>query len=269
MLIQVLLIASVAWLALAFVLQRQVLFPRHLVNQLPAAPRPADAEQWWLDTDAGPVEAWLLSGRGVGSQSPGPAVMFAHGNGERIDLWPAPMHWYRDLGVSVLLVEYRGYGGSAGRPSAAAILDDLARFHERLAARADVDADRIVFHGRSLGGAALGTLAVRQSPAALILESTFTSTADIARRYLIPPMLVRDRFDALAGVQSYAGPVLLLHGRRDTIIPPYHAERLHAAARAATLVWFETDHNDPMPRGQYHAAIEDFLREHGVLTATR
>jgi fermentation-respiration switch protein FrsA (DUF1100 family) len=165
-------------------------------------------------------------------------------------------------------MEYRGYGRSAGRPSAAAILADLARFHELLAARDEVDADRIVFHGRSLGGATLGTLAGRRPPAAVILESTFTSTADIARRYLIPPFLVRDRFDALAGVQSYEGPVLILHGRRDTLIPPYHAERLHAAARDATLVWFATDHNDPMPHREYHAAIGDFLRAHGVLAGT-
>jgi fermentation-respiration switch protein FrsA (DUF1100 family) len=261
------LVAVLAWMLLGYILQRYALFPRVIANQPAPVPRPPDAEPLWLETEAGSVEAWLLPGRGVSAEAPGAAVMFAHGNGERIDFWPAQLQAYRQMGISVLLPEYRGYGRSAGTPSAEAILRDFARFHAMLAERSEVDPARIVFHGRSLGGVTLGTLARERRPAALILESTFTSTAAMARRYLIPRMLVRDRFDALAGVNAYAGPVLVLHGRRDTIIPPRHAVQLHEAARHGTLVWFDTNHNDPIPEARYWSAIEDFLRANRLVGA--
>jgi fermentation-respiration switch protein FrsA (DUF1100 family) len=261
-----LLVAVVLWYAMAFLLQRTVLFPRMLANVPAQIQPPSGTEVWWLDTDAGPVEAWYLPRHG-GGDAPGPAVVFAHGNGERIDFWPGALERYRELGVSVLLVEYRGYGRSAGTPSADAILDDFARFVRRLAARADVDASRIVYHGRSLGGVVLGTLAATEPPAALIFESSFTSTAAMARRYLIPRILVRDPFDALAAVQRYDAPVLVLHGERDSIIPPVHAERLHAAAADGTLVWFDADHNDRMPEQPYWHAIEQFLARAAITRA--
>ncbi|MFA9479931.1 alpha/beta hydrolase [Phycisphaerales bacterium AB-hyl4] len=262
-----LLIALLVWTAAVWLLQRQALFPRHVANMAPAIDRPSDAEVLRLDTSAGEVVAWLLPGEGVSADRPGPAVMFAHGNGERIDFWPAALQRYRDMGVTVMLPSYRGYGPSAGRPSARAILDDFTRFHDKLAARDDVDADRIIFHGRSLGGATLGTLAGTRPPAGLILESTFTSTAAMARSYLVPPFLIRDRFDALTPLRNHAGPVLIMHGRLDTIVPSRHAEHLHAAAADSELVWFETTHNDPMPEREYWQAIESYLQEHDLLTA--
>ncbi|MEX1017006.1 MAG: alpha/beta fold hydrolase [Phycisphaeraceae bacterium] len=259
-----LLIALLVWAAAVWLLQRQVLFPRHLANEPPAVAPPDDAEVWWLETGGGRVEAWLLPGHGVSADRPGPAVIVAHGNGERIDFWVHALEPYRELGVTVLMPEYRGYGRSDGTPSADAILDDFARFHDRLASRDDVDADRIFFHGRSLGGATLGTLTADRTPAALILESTFTSTADMARGYLVPGFMVRDRFDARAGLRAYAGPVLLMHGERDSVIPPDHARQLHAAAANSELVWFDTDHNDILPGGAYWQAITTFLRDHGL-----
>jgi pimeloyl-ACP methyl ester carboxylesterase len=105
-------------------LQRKLLFPSHLV------PRPRHAahaevggEQYWFDG----VEAWLLPGRGVTAATPGPLLVFAHGNGELIDQWPPMLAPYRQRGLSVLLPEYRGYGRSAGQPSEPALVGDFAR----------------------------------------------------------------------------------------------------------------------------------------------
>ncbi|MEX0745506.1 MAG: alpha/beta hydrolase [Phycisphaeraceae bacterium] len=258
------LIAVMLWALAVWFVQRAMLFPRHLANRPPAIPAPADAEAWWLDTPAGRVEAWLLPGEGASADAPRPAVIFAHGNGERIDFWPAGLERYRDMGVTVLLPEYRGYGRSAGKPTAAGILDDFVRFRDRLAARDDVDADRIIYHGRSLGGAVLGSLAKDHPPAAMVLESSFSSTIDVARRYFVPGFMVRDRFDAVGTLRDYPGPVLLLHGRHDSIIPPSHAQRMHDAARHSELVWFDTNHNDVMPEGPYWEAIETFLGRAGL-----
>lgn len=230
-------------------LQRLFLFPKHLIH----APRDA-AAPWpeltrlWIDTEAGPVEGWLLPGDGVSAARPGPAVLFAHGNGELIDHWPALLAPYRAMGASLLLTEYRGYGRSAGQPSEEAITRDMVRFYDALAARPEVDPQRIIFHGRSLGGGAVCALAAQRPPAALILHSTFTSVRDLMRGYLIPGFFVLDPFDNLAVLQHLRVPTLIIHGQYDTLIPFSHAQALVRAAPHAKLIALPCDHNDCPPR---------------------
>jgi len=266
----------IAWALLALLLvywvvlwplQRRIVFPRG-VRSAPEPPTVAVAgmERLWLEAEAGRVEAWFMPGVGRSARSPGPAVIFAHGNAEVIDDWAVPLRPYVWRGVSVLIPEYRGYGRSAGGPSEAAITDDFLRFHDRLAAREEVDLRRIVFHGRSLGGGVACALAARRRPAALILTSTFTSVPALAARLGVPPFLVRDPFDNLDFLRGYEGPVLLMHGRHDTIVPFRHAEALRAATRHARLVPVDSGHNDfPMESPLVWREIFAHLERAGVL----
>lgn len=260
--ILVALLMAVLWL------QRALLFPRYMVR---AHARAGDGvrglERLWIDTDQGRVEAWFLRGDGASAEAPGPAVLFAHGNGELIEQWPEALEAYRHLGVSVLLPEYRGYGRSAGSPSEDAIRDDFARFYDLLAARPEVDRSRIVLHGRSLGGGAVCTIAARHQPSAMVLQSTFTSVADVAwEKMLVPSFLVRDRFDNLSVVTALDTPILVVHGRRDGVIPFSHAKRLVHAAKHARLVAYDADHNDCPPHwAPFWSEVEAFLRDADVL----
>ncbi len=247
-------------------LQRSMLFPRDLVREVPAALRTEGLERWWIDSDDGPVEAWLLPGDGVSAARPGPAVIFAHGNGELIDHWPAMLARYRRLGVSVVLAEYRGYGRSAGAPSEGAIAEDLEALHARVLATPSIDPTRLVYHGRSLGGGAVCTLLPRHPPRALLLESTFTSVPDVAAGMSVPRFLIVDRFESLAAVRAYEGPLLVFHGDRDRVIPIEHGRRLAAAHPDAELVVYPSGHNDlPPPGADYWERIERFLRGAGVI----
>ncbi len=250
---------------LIYALQRRVLFPRHLIPVAAQQAPPEEAEVWRLDTEAGPVEAWFLPAPDATAERPAPLVVFAHGNGELIDFWPDMLRPYRELGLSLLLPEYRGYGRSAGDPSEAAILADFLAFHDRAAGHPLVDAERIVFHGRSLGGAVLACLSRQRAPAAMILQSTFTSVPDAARSLWIPGVLVRDRLDARAALASLDAPVLILHGRRDRIVPPRHAERLQEVTGDGRLVWFDVGHNELPPPREYWPVVGRFLDEVGVL----
>lgn len=265
-----LLLAVVLWALAVWFLQRSVLFPTRLIPAAIRVEPGENVEVMWLDLPEGPgagrVEAWFIPGEGVSADSPGPAVIYAHGNGELIDLWPNDLRGYTRRGVSVLLIEYRGYGRSDGSPSQRGITDDFTAFYDRLATRPGVDPRRIVFHGRSLGGAVVAALSKRREPAAMILESTFTSVTDMAWGFFVPPLLVRDPFDTLAALDGYGGPVLILHGENDQIIPSDHARRLHAAAAHSTLVLLPgTGHNDPPPAEAYWGAIDAFLRDAGVI----
>jgi len=248
-------------------LSRMMLFPRFAC--LPVRNPGAGVEgleRLWIDTEAGSVEAWYLPAPGASADSPAPAVIFAHGNAELIEYWPEMLEPYRRMGVSLLLPEYRGYGRSAGTPTERGIVDDFRRFREMLVDRPEVDAERLVYHGRSLGGGAVAQLAAQHPPAALVLQSTFTSVADVARRWLVPRALLPDPFDTLLVVSSLDVPVLVVHGRRDTLIPPAHAERLVKAAKNARLVLYDADHNDCPPEwGPFWDEVRSFLKEAGLL----
>lgn len=253
------------------VLARCVLFPRGMVRPDPRAGEGVPGlVRLWIDSPQGKVEAWFLPGDGVSAATPGPLVIFAHGNAELIDLWPDALAPYRRLGVSVLLPEFRGYGRSAGSPSQRAITEDLVRIHDLALGRPEVDRSRVLLHGRSLGGGAACALASARPPRALILQSTFTSVTAMARRYWIPGFLVRDPFDNLEVVRRLQPRLLIIHGDRDELIPFQHARTLQGAVRGARLLALPCGHNDcPPDEKEYWEAIAGFLREAGIVTRSR
>jgi fermentation-respiration switch protein FrsA (DUF1100 family) len=267
--IVVLLAGYLAWATMLFFVQRRMMFAG-------AGPAPADAvrealpdgvERIWLDTEAGAVEAWFVPADGPASS---PAAIFAHGNAELIDHALPDVLDLRDMGLSVMLVEFPGYGWSQGQPSRAAIADAYRIAYDTLAARPGVDAGRIVGIGRSLGAAVIGDLARDRPLRVLVLQSPFTSVAQLARRYLVPPVLVRDAFDNVGVVSAFDGPILLVHGRRDAMIPYAHSEQLARAARAAELLALDCGHNDcPPDRAAHTAALHDFLARANVLDRPR
>lgn len=261
MLIELLSLAAVAYgsyLAFGFAMQRRMMYPAPTPPPYDALVN-TDGERLWAEGDDFRSELWLLPPTTV--EGPAPLLVFTHGNGELIDYWVDEFGPARDWGFAVLLVEYPGYGRSTGSPSERTITGAMVAAYDLVASRPDVDERRIVGYGRSLGGAAIGALSRQRDFAAIVLESAFTSVAAMARTMGYPGFLVRDRFDNEAALEAYDGPVLILHGRRDRIIPPSHADALSEAASDARLVWMECGHNDcPRP----WSAISDFLGECGL-----
>ncbi len=282
--------------ALLFFVQRQVLFPRYMIP----SPGTTDTakmgiEVLWLETSFGKVEAWYLPP--AAGSPPAPAVIFAHGNGELIDFWPPLLDRFARMGVGLMLVEYPGYGRSAGSPSQAAIAETFTEMgfglmlveypgygrssgtpsqtriaetfalaYDRLVSRPDVDPARIVLFGRSLGGGAVCELSLTKPAAALILMSCFKSVRSFAVRYLAPPFLIRDPLDNLAAVRRFEGPVLVIHGRHDEVIPFGHGQALAGAAQNAKLIAYDAGHNDcPPDWGLFWRDVGLFLRDAKVL----
>jgi len=241
-------------------LQRMVLFPRYMIPSDQQLKPKGYVTVLTIDTEEGPVEAWFMPAEQASATNPCPLLIFAHGNCELIDQWQYEMEAYRQRGINVLLPEYRGYGRSAGSPSQEKITRDFVQFHDLISQREDVDSSRIIFHGRSVGGGVVASLATQRRPAAMILQSTFTSVPAIARRYLILPLFIRDKFDVKAAVANYDGPLLVMHGDVDEIISVSHARKLHEAAPNSTLIIYKgIDHNTLPPEEQYWQDIEDFL----------
>ena len=257
-------IAYAGYAMLVYLLQRQILYPGRSI-QVSGKP-PAGIVPIEFVAAAGHGEAWFLPPlmRKVGERRP--LVIFFHGNGEVVDYLPEQVEGFRELGMGVLLVEYPGFGRSSGNSSENSITETAFAAYDAVLQREEVDPGRIVLFGRSLGGAAACALAARRPSAALILQSTFTSTRPFARRFLVPGFLVRDLFDNGAVVTAYRQPILLFHGSNDTIIPPEHSRELKRLAHHAQLVEFPCGHNDfPPDWREFYQIIDVFLISAGIV----
>lgn len=247
--------------AFAFLVQRALIYPGRSLRA-PAA-SPGGVTPLWLETPAGRVEAWFLAAREV--NGPRPAVLVFHGNGELIDFLPEEMAAFRDLGLHVLLVEYPGYGRSGGKPTEAGVAATAVAAYDLLTRRSDVDPGRLIGYGRSLGCAAVCLLSRQRPLAAMVLQAPFTSLRPFARQMLLPSLLLRDVYDNAAALREYAGPVLIMHGRHDDVIPFAHGEDLARQARDARLVPLDCAHNDcPSNQREFWCLIGSFLQERGI-----
>jgi len=245
--------------AIAFVwfVQPKLLYPHPPPPDRDFAVGVPGLEKIWLGPEQS-TEAWLLLP--PGANGPVPALIFGHGNGELIDYWTGEFVSVPSWGVAVMLVEYPGYGRSAGKPSEESITETFVAAYDHLATRSEIVHDSIVGYGRSLGGGAVCQLAARRELSGLILESSFTSVADVARGIGVPRWLIRDVFDNREVLSSYDGRVLLIHGKRDQVIPHHHAEALHATARDSRLVTKDCGHNDC---GRPWNEVRAFMQELG------
>ena len=250
-------VIAVAYLALLFVVQRSMLFP----VPLETPPNPASRAEI-VRVRTGDLDAYGLYLAPRAAPGRTPVIMFFHGNGELADYWIEDFDVPRAWGCGVLLVEYPGYGAAAGSPSERAIMASAHALFDWAAKDPRLDPARIVAYGRSLGGGAAARLAGDRPVAAMILESAFTSVADFAARFLAPSFLIRDPFDSRAALKSYHGPLLVIHGRQDTIVPVAHGRELASLVPGAELREIDCGHND-CPR-QWDA-IAAFLKTARVL----
>ena len=149
-------------------------------------------------------------------------------------------------GFNVLLFDYRGYGGNAGAPSESGLIADARAARRYLEGRADVDPRRIVLFGESIGTGPAIAAAVERPPVALVLRSPFTSMVDVARvHYGWLGVLLRDRFPSADRIAGLRCPLLVVAGRRDSIVPFALSQRLFdAAPQPKQFVTLDADHND-------------------------
>jgi fermentation-respiration switch protein FrsA (DUF1100 family) len=257
----------VAYGLILFIFQRSILFPgQHIDASKLSAPAINNLKRIWLKTSVGRVEAWYMPVRDDRGDKEQPVVIFAHGNYELIDYFSSDLLRYNEMGVSVLMVEFPGYGRSEGYPSQSTIGEAFIMAYDWLIENG-VNKTNIIAHGRSVGGGPVCYLARERDIRALILQSTFSSVRQFAWRYLLPPFLVRDPFDNLSVVKSFGGPILIFHGRYDEIIPYKNAVELYNSSRDAKLITYNCRHNDcPPDWGSYWQSIRGFLEDNSIIS---
>jgi len=244
LLLVAILLLYLVYAAYFYVNQRAILFPRHLIIPPATVLTVPGREELWLETGEGRVEAWYLAPLNDQTSEPSPLVIIAHGNADLIDRWLPSVSGLRRMGIGVLLVEYPGYGRSQGNPSYSAIRETILLAYDTIIHHPQVDPERIVLLGHSLGGGAVSVLASERPSSGMILFSTFTSVSALASEQWLPGFAVRDTFNSLAVVQNYSHPLLVIHGRHDRTIPYSHGVTLHTAAQQGELLTLDCGHGN-------------------------
>ena len=211
------------------------------------------------------VDGQRLAGFIVGDVSRAPGVLLCfHGNAD-LAIWQ--VEWARlverHTGFAIFLAEYRGYMSLGGIPTYATTKLDARAAYDHLRITVGVDRSRIAYFGHSLGSAVAAELAEVHPPAALLLQSPFSSARAMARLIVTPPVVLawravsRIHFDTRKAVSDLDLPVSVAHGRRDRIVPFRMGLEVYEAARrkGKLLVVEQAGHNDVM-----QIAGEDYWR---------
>ncbi|MGI9511354.1 MAG: alpha/beta hydrolase [Anderseniella sp.] len=215
--------------------------------------------------DGETLKSWLA----LPPEPDAPLILYMHGNagtlGDRAERFGV---FHRD-GFGVLVLSWRGYGGSTGSPTETGLVEDGRAAMEFLQQKG-VPASRIILFGESLGGGVATQLAANPDtrPLAVVLEAPFTSAADVARkRYWFLPvgLLMKDQFRSIDFAPKVTVPVFVFHGTNDWVVPYAQGKRLHEAFAGPKefLSMQGNGHIDPLTEVSW-GAIKDFLRAHGV-----
>jgi hypothetical protein len=248
------------WLMVRFE-AHQLYFPTPLRGEPPA--------QWGLhaedvrltSSDGETLQAWWIP-----HTAESPALLFLHGNaGNREDRLPM-LKGLHEAGLSTLILDYRGYGGSTGTPAEQGLIRDGLAAYDWLAAQRP--GKPVLLFGESLGGGVAAQVALQRPAAGLILASTFTSVPELAERLFPVPgirHIVRTQLDTRAALRTLKLPLLIIHGQRDEIVPFDMGETLFREAASADKTFHavpDGHHND-----SYFLAGEEYWKWIGEFAA--
>ena len=228
-------ILATVYLAICLLLRSQqtklIFFPNSEIESTPQD-YGLEYQDVWLNVEQEQVHGWWIPA----SRSSAPALVYFHGNGSNNGDHSEIAALFHQLDVSVLLIDYRGYGKSSPIfPNESRVYADAEAAWQYLIQQ-QIKPQQIFVYGHSLGGAIAIELATKHSDmAGLITEGTFTSIKDMAGFKpgikLFPlKWLVTQRFDSINKIESLEMPILILHGTSDRVIPSYMAQELFAAA---------------------------------------
>lgn len=192
-----------------------------------------------------------------------PTILFFHGNGQAYQFWINKMMTYHAQGYGIFFTDYRGYGGVGGAPTEQGLYTDARAHINALMAETGLTPNSLVYYGESLGTGVAIQMATEFPPKAIILESAYSATDDVAKsRYWMFPvdLLMKDKFRSIDKVSTLTMPKFQIHAQKDQVIPAQFGQALFDAMPEPKK-WVSIKnggHNDLYDNGaQLH--ISDFL----------
>ena len=212
-----------------------------------------------IQTPSGTLAGWWADG---GAPASGTVIVYFGGNAE--DVLYTAQTAKRFAAERMLLMNYRGYGLSRGKPSQAALFEDALAIYDHVSTTG-IQAERIVIMGRSLGSGVATMLAANRPVRGVVLITPFDSLAAVAAHHyrgLPVRSLLKHPFPSIEFARRVQAPALLLAAERDRIVPPVHAERLSEAWAGPHRLHVlpNVGHNDVEQAARYYELISEFLR---------
>jgi uncharacterized protein len=250
----------VAVVALMYVFQRDMMYFPDQIERVPPSfyPMLAGVQEIALKTSDGlKVYAWFAP-----PQEGRPTVAIFHGNGGSLRSQRYRLAYFKETGMGVLLLAYRGYAGSEGSPSEKGLYADARAALDWLNGQGIAD-EKIVLYGESLGSGVATKMATERNVALVVLEAPYTSTVDVAAlRFPVVPVgwLMKDRYESIARIGQMHEPLLVMHGDADAVIPQAFGKRLFEAANEPKEGFWPhgVGHNDIFDNGGFLTA-RDFI----------
>ena len=170
-------------------------------------------------------------------------ILFSHGNAEDIGTALPTLERLKAMGFSVFAYDYQGYGTSSGVPSEENTYQDVEAAYNYLNDNLNIPADRIIAYGRSLGGAVAVELAQKRHLGGLIIEGSFTTAYRVVTKI---PLFPFDKFKSISKIKQVRCPVLIIHAKKDEVIPFSHGEKLFLEANEPKASFWveEAGHNN-------------------------
>jgi len=253
-----------------YLLQNRMVFLANMPGRALTA-TPGDAGFTYQDVSITTSDSVRLHGWFVAAKQAKATVLFLHGNAGNISHRLDSIAIFRELGLDIFIIDYRGYGQSEGKPSEQGTYLDARAAWEYLVNDREIAPHKIVIFGRSLGGAVASWLAAQTTPGAVILESTFTSAPDMAHRlypFLPVRLMTRLKYSVKENVKRLSSPLLVVHSRQDEVIPFDMGESIFAAApEPKQMLVITGDHSGGflLNRNEYMIVLDKLLDQYLIM----
>ncbi|MFH1339204.1 MAG: alpha/beta hydrolase [Candidatus Omnitrophota bacterium] len=213
-------------------------------------------------------EGLSLNGWFIPSQGPRGTLLFCHGNAGNISYRVEIIQIFNELNLNVFIFDYRGYGRSQGNPSETGLYRDARAAYDYLLSRQDVDKEKIIIYGKSIGANVAINLASGADAACLIADGGFTSAYDMGKKlfpYLPIKWVIAVKFDAEEKIKNIAIPKLIIHSKDDEVVPLKLGRKLfEAASQPKEFYLMQGTHNEAIfiHKEEYSSRVDRFLREY-------
>ena len=175
-------------------------------------------------------------------------ILFLHGNAGSLEDRIYKLNFLGNLDVNFLIIAWRGYSGSSGKPSEFGLYQDAKSALNWLNSKGITD-DKIVLYGESLGTSVAIEVGQNRDFAGIILEAPFTSMIDIGQKHypFFPvKLLLKDKYVSKNKIKNIKSPVLVMHGKEDKIVPFYMGKKIYDLANQPKFKYFPDDDDHMM-----------------------
>ena len=247
------------FLSIRFLEKKSLYFPLRKIESVPQDAG-LDYEEVFVTTKDGvQISAWFIP-----SGEPRATILFSHGNGGNISHRIEKMKILNELNLNIFIFDYRGYGMSKGNPSEEGLYLDAAAAYDCLVNEKKIPARKIIGYGESLGGAVIIDLASKRELGGVIIEGSFSSIRDMAKKYFpfIPVFVYKTSFNSFEKIKSIKSPKLHFHAVSDKTVPFELGKKLFGnAPEPKEFVELQGGHNDAFIVSQdvYSSEIDSFI----------